>query len=773
MAKGTSEQKNRSTRIGFYSIVLGIFWTCTACVSLVWNLHLQEQETREVALNVARAYLQSDNIYRRWNALQGGVYIPADKNGPPDLTKSVIEKEIVTPTGKRLVLTPHAMMMDEVYKLAGEDHPARGELSSLESENTIGILGTWKADALKSLISGKKEIGEILSVNGERTFLLMQPYVVEEPCFKCHVLDGREVGDVFGGISVRIPLSKFGIANQQQVRILIWGHLLWWVLGVLGIIISYTGMRTRILERQKVEADLNRLKEQQEKILYAAGEGIYGVDKEGITTFVNPAAVKMLGWKPEELIGRSLHCTIHHSKTDGTVYPEEECPILASLGDGRIYHGTEEVYFRKDGSTFPVDYISTPIVEDGEIKGGVVTFADISERKKAEEEIARARQFLQNIINAMPSILIGIDLDGRVTLLNSEAAKITGFDPENAYGRQLEEVCPMLADKVDQIKSTVNKRQVARYERVYCFPQEGAGRYTDIIIYPLSLEDFQGAVIRIDDVTERVLMEDRLVQSEKMTSVVGLVEGMAHEINNPLGGIIQGVQNVMRRLSSELEQNLRTAAEIGIDLEKVNKYMDNRQIPKFLEGIRSSGKRAADIVSYMLQFSQVHQAPKELRNMGKLLDSLLETILSDEDYRKKYGFDAIEIIKEYDTTLPDVPCITSEIEQVIRNLFRNAAQAINAGHSPSESSRIIIRTKHEQTRNMALIEVEDNGVGMDETVQRRVFEPFFTTKPPGEGTGLGLAVSYFLITVAHQGMMHVESEPGKGTKFSLRIPLSL
>jgi signal transduction histidine kinase len=331
----------------------------------------------------------------------------------------------------------------------------------------------------------------------------------------------------------------------------------------------------------------------------------------------------------------------------------------------------------------------------------------------------------------------------------------------------------MLADRVEQIKSAVKKRHIEKYSRVYCSFQEGAGRYTDIIIYPLSLEDFQGAVIRVDDVTERVLMEDRLVQSEKMTSVVGLVEGMAHEINNPLGGIIQGVQNVMRRLSPELPPNIKTAAELGIDLEKIRKYMDERQIPKFLEGIRSSGKRAADIVSYMLQFSQVHQVPKELRSLEKLLESLLETILSDEEYKKKYHFEQIEIRKDYEAALPDVPCIASEIEQVMRNLLRNAAQAIFARQPPPESPLITIRTRHDHPKNMILIEVEDNGVGMDEKILRRVFEPFFTTKSPGKGTGLGLAVSYFLVTVAHQGLMDVESELGKGTVFSIRIPLSL
>ena len=722
-----------------------------------------------VAHNVARAYLRSDNSYRRWNALQGGIYIPDEKGSVPDLPPDVIEKELVTPSGRRLVLTPHARMMDEVYKLAGEEYLARGELSGHELKSTTDVLETWKAEALKSLITkGGGEVGEILMINGEQNFLLMQPYIIEKPCLKCHAEKDHKVGDVYGGITVKIPLAKFGIANQPQIRILIWGHLLWWGLGILGIIISYAGMRFRILERKKVEADLNRVKGQLEKILNAAGEGIYGIDRHGITTFVNPAAVKMLGWKPEELIGRSLHKTIHHSKKDGKDYPEDECPILASLAAGRIYHGTDEFYYRKDGSGFPVDYISTPIIEQGEIKGAVVTFADISERRNAEENITKARLYLQNIINAMPSILIGVDLNGRVTQLNSEAAKVTGFAPENVYGRQLEEVYPMLADRLENIRSAIENRHVEKYERVYW-----TGRYADIIIYPLILEDYQGAVIRIDDVTERVQMEDRLVQSEKIASVVGLVEGMAHEINNPLGGIIQGAQNVIRRLSPELPKNQETAAEFGLELEKVQKYMDERQIGRFLEGIRSSGKRAADIVSYMLQFSQVHQAPKEIRNLERLLDSLLETIMSDEDYRKKYHLESLKIVRDYEAGLPEVPCISSEIEQVMRNLIRNAAQAINAREVPPENPQIIIRTRQERARNMVLIEVEDNGVGMDETVQRRVFEPFFTTKPPGEGTGLGLAVSYFLITVAHQGLMDVNSEPGRGTVFSVRIPLSL
>jgi PAS domain S-box-containing protein len=764
-----SKKEKRSTRIGFYSIVLGVCWTCTVIVSLVWNLHLQHQETRKVALNVARAYIQSDNSYRRWNALQGGIYIPAKENFSNKLPVDVAEQKIITPSGKHLALTAHASMMDQVYELGGQDYVARAELRSLDPGSNSGKADKWETAALNALLKGEREVGEVVTVNGEQNFLLMQPFVVEKPCLKCHAGD---VGDVRGGITVRIPLSKFGIANLQQLKMLKWGHLLWWFLGVFGITLSYYGMRSRILERRLAEAALDKLRMQQEQILTAAGEGIYGVDKKGLTTFVNPAAAKMLGWEPEELIGRSQHYTIHHTRADGTPYPEEECPISVAVRDGQIHSGTDEIYFKKDGSGFPVDYISTPVIENGEIQGAVVTFADVSTRKKAEADIARVQLYLQSIINAMPSVLIGVDLDGRITQLNNEATKVTGFEPETAYGKELSEVYPMLVNKIPEINQAIEQQNIQKHESVFCKSPEGAGRYMDIVIYPLSIDDFKGAVIRVDDVTERVLIEDRLVQSEKMTSVVGLVEGMAHEINNPLGGIIQGAQNVVRRLSPELPKNIEAAAEHGIDLKKMQGYIDQRQIPRFLEGIRSSGKRAADIVSYMLQFSQVHQAPKELRNLKKLLDSLLETIISNEEYREKYHFDSIEVVKEYDTNLPEVPCISSEIEQVMRNLIRNAAQAVFNDEMLLEKQKIILRTRYDAQRNLVVIEVEDNGAGMDETVQRRVFEPFFTTKPPGEGTGLGLAVSYFLITVAHQGLMDVKSEPGKGTIFSIRLPLS-
>jgi signal transduction histidine kinase len=251
--------------------------------------------------------------------------------------------------------------------------------------------------------------------------------------------------------------------------------------------------------------------------------------------------------------------------------------------------------------------------------------------------------------------------------------------------------------------------------------------------------------------------------------VGGLAAGMAHEINNPLGAILQGVQNALRRLSAELEANIHIAEECGTDLETIRSYLEKRGIFRYLNGVRESGLRAARIVSNMLNFSRQSATDMSLADINKLLDNTVELATSDYDLKKKYDFRQIQIIREYDAELPRTPCIPTEIEQVVLNLLRNSAQAMAEIKERTAAPVIILRTR--KTSEYLLIEVEDNGPGMEEKIRTRIFEPFFTTKTVGVGTGLGLSVSYFIITNNHKGSIAVESEFGKGTKFIIRLPL--
>jgi len=157
-----------------------------------------------------------------------------------------------------------------------------------------------------------------------------------------------------------------------------------------------------ITDRIRAQEKQQQLKRQNELILNSAGEGIYGLDNKGLTTFVNPAAAQMLGWESEELLGKPQHAVIHHTKPDGSAYHREDCPIYAAFKDGAIHRVETEVFWRKDGSSFPVEYVSTPILEeDGKLAGAVVTFIDITERKRAQEALQSALSEVKQLKNRL------------------------------------------------------------------------------------------------------------------------------------------------------------------------------------------------------------------------------------------------------------------------------------------------------------------------------------------------------------------------------------
>lgn len=295
--------------------------------------------------------------------------------------------------------------------------------------------------------------------------------------------------------------------------------------------------------------------------------------------------------------------------------------------------------------------------------------------------------------------------------------------------------------------------------------------FEDITIYPLVTNGVEGAVIRIDDVTDRVRIEEMLVQSEKMLSIGGLAAGMAHEINNPLASIMGNIQVIETRLGKPIPQNLQAAADAGTTFENIQRYMELRGIPRMLRSVHESGAQAAQIVSNMLSFSRKGESRRMAADIVELLEKTLDLAATDYDLKKNYDFKKIRIQKEFISELPQVLGTPGTLQQVFLNLLRNGAEAMSEkeyalGEQPCFTLRAYA------LEQWVRVEIEDNGPGMDFATRKRAFEPFFTTKAPGKGTGLGLSVSYFIIAEGHRGRMNVLSSPGEWTRFVLDLPLA-
>lgn len=496
-------------------------------------------------------------------------------------------------------------------------------------------------------------------------------------------------------------------------------------------------------------------------IFDSASVGIYQSTIDGAFLNINPAIATMLGI--DTYADLSLFTDLGKM-----IYadPEDRENFIRRLLQEENISNYEVKMKRNNGDVFWAS-INAHLVRNksDEVQFIEGTVDDISSRHEAEKQLRKFKEYLHDIIDTMPSVLIGVNEALTVTLWNRQIAVQSGVAGGQAVGRPLDEVFTLIesAHYSKTVRETLKTGKVVRLRKIPG-SDEAAGRFYDLLVYPLSAADAVGAVIHMDDVTEKVQIEEVMVQSEKMLSVGNLAAGMAHEINNPLASVLQNVQVMDQRLSPSLEKNRKVAEQLGITIEQVAEYARIRGFDQMIKSIAEAGQRAARIIENMLNFSRKSTSSFLPCSIADLAEKTIELAASDYDMKHHFDFRRIKVIRDYQET-PDVPCESSQIQQVILNLLKNAAQAIG---NDAENPEIYVRVF--PLGEMVCLQVEDNGAGMDEATCRRIFEPFYTTKEVGRGTGLGLSVAYFLVTENHKGQLSVTSEPGRGSCFKLLLP---
>ena len=475
----------------------------------------------------------------------------------------------------------------------------------------------------------------------------------------------------------------------------------------------------------------------------------------------------LTGYKTSDFINNSIRsfASIIHSEDIEKV---EQC-VLRALNE-RAPYTIEYRILTSTGETRWVFEKGQGVYGGDQLKFLDGVILDITEKKIAEQELTQIKNYLASIINAMPSVLIGIDTDCCITQWNQQAEEETGLPKEKALGKLLCDAYPRLAPLLDEIKTAIREGKKTSWPRhADGVPDEP--RFTHITIFPVDSSLDKGFIIRLDDVTEQIHLEEMLIQSEKMLSVGGLAAGMAHEINNPLAGIMQTTDVVTSRLTSpDLAANQRAASRANIDLGSVKTYLEDREILEMLGGIHSSGQRVAEIVNNMLNFAHKKTASRSSHKATDIIEKALELARTDYELKKQYQYDNIQVTQEFTDGLPEIPCEMAKIEQVILNLIRNSAQAMHDAETPNPA--INLKTFQDPTKEYVCISISDNGPGMDEAIRKQIFDPFFTTKPEGIGTGLGLSVCYFIVTEHHDGELKVDSSPGAGATFTICLPTS-
>ncbi len=525
-----------------------------------------------------------------------------------------------------------------------------------------------------------------------------------------------------------------------------------------------TGLRGVIIDTSDRKQWEESLKESEYKFRTLAETSSTGIVlyQDNKLVYSNPAIAKITGYSFEEREG----------KTFWDIFAPEYRDMLKRNSDLRqkglpAPSGYEIKLITKQKKEKCIYIEGNSIQFHGKL-AGLVSLLDITRRKEAEKKLKQFQNNLISIINSMPSILVGIDINYNITMFNKKAEESIGLSAKKAEGQNLYTALPKLKHHHKKIDKAMTDRTVQETLRV-SYQIDSELFYEDITIFPLVTGEVQGAVIRVDDVTKQVKVESILIQTEKMISVGGLAAGMAHEINNPLAGMMQNAQVVYNRLTKQFPANEKAALAAGTTMDCIKSYMDERKILEHVKKINQAGIQAAKIVDNMLSFAKKSNAGKSLQSLSEQVDNTIKLIQTDHGLKTENRFKNLEIIREYDPGLPKIPCEGSKIQQVVFNILKNSTQAFIPNKENQGSLQVIIRLY--LIDNMVCMEIKDNGPGMDKKTINRVFEPFFTTKKQNMGTGLGLSISYFIITEDHAGEMTVKSDIGKGTMFTIKLPV--
>ena len=506
-------------------------------------------------------------------------------------------------------------------------------------------------------------------------------------------------------------------------------------------------MRISILNIAKdiesTNIDLKRVQEYSRNLIESSLDMIISVDERHKIVNFNLAAQKIFGYSEEEILGK--HIKILYAN------PSEELEVHKKIVRKGRFSG-EILNKHKNGEIFP-SFISASVLrdEDGKFLGTMGVSRDITEQKRAEDTLQESEEKYRLLVENVNDGIV-ISQRDKFIFFNKQFSEMLGYTYDELFMKDYRDVYTGKSVEILMERKKLRDRGEyvpSRYETVF---KKKNGTTIDVEAN-VTIIDYKGdkatfAIIR--DITkhkraeeEKKAMQAQLLQSQKLESIGTLASGVAHEINNPLMGMI----NYAELINSRIKDN---------------------SLKEFSASIIEEGDRVAKIVRNLLSFSRQDKERHSPANIKDIIDASLSLIVS------VLHKDQITLVHDIPKDLPMIKCRSQQIEQVIINLLTNARDSLNERYPYYNEDKIVkisVKLFEKDGVDWIRTTIEDHGVGMQEDVIERIFDPFFTTKPRDIGTGLGLSVSYGLIK-EHGGELSVESEPGKYSRFHIDLPVN-
>ncbi len=485
-------------------------------------------------------------------------------------------------------------------------------------------------------------------------------------------------------------------------------------------------------------------KEFLENVLDSMEGGVLTVDKEMRITTFNQAAEEISGFKREEVLNRECDQVL---KSD---LCKEECLVKKAMTTGETFFGYEVVITNKEGKKIPVNITTSPLRSSkNEIIGAVEHFRNLTKHKGLWAKLLEERNRAQQYLNIAGAIIIAINEKGIVTLINKKGCDVLGYRGEEIIGKDWFDLC---------VPERVREKRRETFKKVMAGEEEEVEDYENTVLtksgeeriiawHNSTLTDEKGLIIGTlssgEDITKRKETEVELIRSEKLASLGQLAASVAHEVNNPLAGIMVYTTLLLKKYQAKRLQTEDTENQ----LLKMKKELE-----------RTSG-----IIRNLLDFSRQSDADMRPIEINKVVQAALLLV------RHQISLENITLELKLGKDLPLVHAGFDQIQQVLINIILNATQAMPEGGKLTIATSAARGVRiNEAIKNTVRIDVADTGVGIPKENLSKLFTPFFTTKEKGRGVGLGLPVVHGIIE-RHKGKIEVASELNKGTTFTIYL----
>lgn len=541
------------------------------------------------------------------------------------------------------------------------------------------------------------------------------------------------------------PLAKPGFDLSPFVPFLLPLPLGLWI---LYLVIINRRQRKEVLQGQSIEKALKESEERYRTVFEQSNDGI-AITRGNKHLYVNSKLADIFGYdNPEEVLNNPVTQLIH---------PDDRKMVTDRFQRRQRGEDVPSKYpfqgLKKNGDLVFIEISVSLIQYQGE-PATLVFFRDITERKKAEEELHQSEQRYQEVVNSVSDMIYTQDLEGRFLSINTAGLTIFGYEKEELLGHQAADFMKLQfreafeTDYLHRLKTEGSYSGISLY-----FNKDGSRRYLEYRSQRVTSGDGSSFISGIArDVTDRILQErklkklqDQLSQSQRLEALGTLAGGVAHDFNNLLMGI-QGRTSLML-----------------MDCDTNNPHYEH------LKGLEEYVKSAADLTRQLLGFARGGKYEVKPIDINELVKKTAGMFVRTQK--------EISLCPKYQEGVWTVEVDPGQIEQVLMNLYVNAWQAMPGGGALYLETRNVVLDETQvkpfslRSGSYVQISVKDTGTGMDTKTKQRIFEPFFTTKEMGRGTGLGLASVYGIIK-NHGGLIQVFSRPGEGTAFVFCLPIS-